>query len=176
MEYRNISALTATKFNSYIMIANNQFIELDRKGNKIWSRKLLLNNYQSRRRAISVDKHYIFSYGNRRDGITVIFDAQKKLRVKLPIHLHSLVSTNKGFLGVTSDTLKHFNLKGEELWSKHLNRITPTSARYNEVVKLKNDTFIVLGIDKENTLWISNYTEDGSLLWQNKTSTYKIYP
>jgi len=171
-----ISALTATKFNTYIMIANNQFIELDSKGNKIWSKKLFLNYYDSERKAITVGKNYIFSYGDRRHGgKTVIFDAQKKIKKELPIHFHSLVPTNNGFVGVTNNELKSFNLQGKELWSKSLNRIPPKHSAYNEVVKLTNNTFVELGIDRENILWISNYKEDGSLSWQHKTSTYKTF-
>ena len=171
-----ISALTTTKFNSYLMIANGEFLELDRKGNKIWSRKVFFNYYESRRRAITVDKNYIFSYGDRkRGGTTIILDAQKKIKIKLPIHFHSLVSADNGFVGVTNNALKYFNIQGKELWSKPLNRVARRLSLYNEVVKLENNTFVELGIDKENILWISNYKQDGSLLWQHKISTYETY-
>ena len=171
-----ILALTATELNSYIMIANGQFFELDRKGNKIWSKKFVANSQPLRERSITVDKNYIFSYGDYRNGgETVIFDAQKNLKRKIPIHFHALVATKRGFIGVTKDALKSFNIQGKELWSKSLNRVAPTYNVYNEVVKLSNGIFVELGIDKDNILWISSYNEDGSLNWQHKTSTYKTF-
>ena len=171
-----ILALTATELNSYIMIANGQFLELDRKGNKIWSKKFVSNSQPLRERSITVDKNYIFSYGDYRNGgETVIFDAQKNIKQKIPIHFHSLVATDIGFIGVTKDALKSFNIQGKELWSKSLNRVAPTYNVYNEVVKLSNGTFVELGIDKDNILWVSNYNKDGSPNWQHKTSTYQTF-
>ena len=169
----SIDDLKRTQNQTYLISGHNMwqniwFAELDAKGKELWH-KDFSNNLNGYSRVLGVEDGYILSFRGIDNDKTIKLNKNREILYSTKRYFESMVELENGFIGVDKGSVTKVGKDGSIIWMQNY------QSKFNQIVKLKDGNFVVLGKSDTAQLNIVKLSTNGTEIWSKNIALSKFY-